>query len=846
MNALHLVGDLAVSRLRVLVVPFLTVALAAQCNPVWLPEGGLPGTNGQVASAVAWDADGPGPGAATVVFGGEFTTAGTLATTNVAGWDPASGTMYTLGTGLSDRVWCLAASPAGELYAATSGSFPSVQRWNGASWQPVGPTFDAIVQTVRVLADGSLVAGGNFQSVGGTFVGGLARWNGTAWLPYGSGVLRNGLPGSVGALLQTSNGDLLIGGMFTHIDGTAANAVARWNGSTWAPLGGGIQAIGSDGVWALAELQNGDIVAGGFFGSAGGVVVSNIGRWDGTAWSALGTGVSTAPPFTLTVNALSVRPNGDLLVGGAFTYASGILTRGIAAWNGTAWSPLGPGFQPLGIGSNGRVTTLVQLPNGDVIAGGNFASGGGQIGDRLSRWNGSSWLPLAAGINNTVNSIDVGPDGTVWIGGNFTVVGSTAANGVARRGPGGWEPLGSGVAGSVRAVLAQANGGLVVGGDFTSAGGVSASWIARWNGSSWSSLGAGVNLIVVALAELPNGDLIVAGGFTQAGGAPASRIARWDGSTWSPLGTGLNGAVRQLATLADGSVLVAGTFSSAGGTSAAGLARWDGSAWNGFPGVYQPSAIGATRDGGFLTMSSGLVQRWNGTALVPLGGAFDTFDGPVRLLAELPGGDVIAAGDFTSNNGVPMYRIAYWDGVNWAALGSGVDLAAQTLRLDREGALWVGGQFLRANNQVSAYVARLGSTCPAATVTVGSGCPGASGGVLRVQRGAWIGDTFAAHGSGWPGAVLVVGVTGFSLTTLPLAAVLPEAEVGCELSVAPDLIDLQLATAGVARTAVPIPNSLALIGATFHHQQVPCELDVGGALVSVRATNALSATIGDY
>lgn len=846
MSALSFVGNLAACLPRALPLLCLTAALTAQCNPVWLPEGGLPGTNGQVASAVAWDADGPGPGAAVVVFGGEFTTVGALSTTNVAGWDPATGTMFSFGPGLSERVWCLAASPAGDLYAATSASFAAVRRWDGVSWQPVGPTFDTIVQTVTVLADGSLVAGGNFQSVGGTFVGGLARWNGTAWLPYGSGVLRNGLPGAVNALLQASNGDLLIGGMFTHIDGTAANAVARWNGSSWAPLGGGILAIGSDGVWALAELPGGDIVAGGFFGNAGGVPAGNISRWDGTAWSALGSGVSTAPPFTLTVNALSVRPNGDLLVGGAFTFASGILTRGIALWNGTAWSPLGPGFQPLGIGSNARVTTLVQLPNGDVIAGGNFASGGGQVGDRLSRWNGSSWLPLAAGINNTVNSVDIGPDGTVWIGGSFTVVGSTAANGVARRGPAGWEPLGSGVAGSVRAVLAQANGGLVVGGDFTSAGGVSASRVARWNGSSWSSLGAGVNSTVVAMTELPNGDLIVAGAFTQAGGAPASRIARWDGSTWSPLGAGITSGVRQLATLADGSVVAAGTFSSAGGTFVTGLARWDGSAWNGFPGAFQPSAVVATRDGRFLTNTSGTVQRWNGTALVPLGGAFDIFDGTVRHLAELPGGDVIAAGDFTSNNGVPMFRIAYWDGVSWAALGSGIDLAAQSLRLDREGALWVGGQFLRAGNQVSAYVARLGSSCPASTATVGSGCPGASGGVLRVQRGAWIGDTFAAQGSGWPDALLVVGVTGFSLTTLPLSAVLPEAEVGCELSVAPDLLDLQLSVAGVTRTSVPIPNSLALIGATFHHQHIPCELDVGGALVSVRATNALSATIGDY
>jgi hypothetical protein len=822
----------------------VSALLAAQCNPVWFPGGGLPGTDGTVVAATSWDPDGPGPAGPLVVFGGNFTTVGQLSVANVAGFDPTSGGLFALGTGLPGGVRSLASSPSGTLYAAVySLSGHAVYQWNGASWQPVGSAFGSFVETLRVLADGSLVAGGYFQTIAGTPVAGLARWNGSAWQTLGAGVSKNGGAGGVLGLLEASNGDLLVCGAFTHAGGTQAtggtpaSCVARWNGSSWSALGSGIPAIGFDGVSVLAELPNGDIVAGGFFGTAGGMQVNNIARWNGSAWSAMGTGLSTTPPWSKTVYALSVLPNGDLLVGGGFSYASGILTRGIARWDGATWSPVGPGFQPFDTFTNAIVMALVQLPNGDLFAGGNFVSGGGQLGDRVSRWNGSAWLPLAGGLNGSVASIDVGGDGTMWIGGGFTVVGTTAANRVARSSPNGWVPLGSGVNGLVRSVLARANGDLVVGGDFTTAGGVPASRVARWDGANWSSLGAGINGPVYALAEMPNGDLIVGGGFSLAGGVTAMRIARWDGVAWSPLGAGSSNTVTDLLVMPDGRLLAAGDFGSSD------LGVWDGVTWTVIPGGWNSSALAATGNGSFLTHSWGQVMRWDGTALVPVGNAFDAL---VTKLVELPGGDVIAGGIFSTNGGVAMPRIAYWDGVTWAPLGGGVDLGVSDLRIDRDGGLWVGGVFKRVDNQLSPYLTRLGSSCPAATATVGVGCPGASGGALDVQRGAWLGDVFQARGSGWPAAALVVGVTGFSLSTLPLTAVVAEAAVGCDLLVAADLLDVQLAAAGGTVTSVPIPNSLALVGATFHHQHVPVELDGSGVIVSVRATNALSATIGDY
>ena len=68
----------------------------------------------------------------------------------------------------------------------------------------------------------------------------------------------------------------------------------------------------------IVVLPDGTLVVAGQFGSIGGVAVDNIARWDGTAWSAYGSGTNGR------VQSLTQLPNGDLLVGGSFTIVDGI------------------------------------------------------------------------------------------------------------------------------------------------------------------------------------------------------------------------------------------------------------------------------------------------------------------------------------------------------------------------------------------------------------------------------------------------------------------------------------------------------------------------------------------
>ena len=71
------------------------------------------------------------------------------------------------------------------------------------------------------------------------------------------------------------------------------------------------------------------------FITAGGVDAENIAKWNGSVWSALGSGVDGA------VYALAVS-GGDLYAGERFT-ARGSKANYIAKWNGSTWSALGSG-----------------------------------------------------------------------------------------------------------------------------------------------------------------------------------------------------------------------------------------------------------------------------------------------------------------------------------------------------------------------------------------------------------------------------------------------------------------------------------------------------------------------
>jgi hypothetical protein len=131
--------------------------------------------------------------------------------------------------------------------------------------------------------------------------------------------------------LAVSGSDLYAGGYFTTAGGNAANYIAKWNGSSWTALGSGMSGgLFETYVSALAVLGS-NVYAGGRFSTAGGTTANHIATWDGQSWKALGSGMAglETGPFIAGVYALALSRD-DLYAGDGFTSAGGRVSGYIA------------------------------------------------------------------------------------------------------------------------------------------------------------------------------------------------------------------------------------------------------------------------------------------------------------------------------------------------------------------------------------------------------------------------------------------------------------------------------------------------------------------------------------
>jgi hypothetical protein len=669
----------------------------------WAEVGtGFSGT----AVALAIFDDGTGPA---LFVGGSFTISG-VAANNIAKWDGHNWTA--LGSGTDGIVSALEvfddgggpALYAGGFYATAGGVAAScIAKWNGSAWSPCGagifwpnsPLNNNIgsVGALAVYDDGTgeaLYVGGRYTTAGGQPANGIARWNGSSWFSMGSGLNGTSSASSLAVFDDGGGPALYMGGSFTSVGGTPLSRIAKWNGSTWSPVGGGI----SNNVSALVVLNDGNgpaLYVGGFFTTAGGAPGNGIARWDGSNWSAFGAGVSdTAPAF---VTAMAEFDDGHglaLYVGGGFSSAGGVALSSIARWDGTTWSAFGHGFN-----GDVRATTVFDDGHGPALfVGGDFSIGSGIALNGIAKWNGSvsSQLGLGLGQNQYLPSVhalttfDDGSGSALYAGGTFGQVGGVQAKYIAKWNGSSWEALGAGTTYDVHALAVFDDGGgpaLYAGGHFGSAGGVTVWSIAKWNGSNWSSLGIGMtpNSNVWALTVFDDGSgsaLYVGGSFTSAGNVGANHIAKWNGVSWSALGSGVDDEVRALAVYDDGSgpaLYAGGLFASAGGASAQHIAKWNGSYW---------SALGNGVNGEVDALK-----------------AFDDGNGAA----------LYAGGAFTIAGTVAANHMAKWNGTSWSAMGGGMNnavLALTTFNDSSGPALFAGGSFISAANSGDSYLAKWG------------------------------------------------------------------------------------------------------------------------------------------
>jgi hypothetical protein len=367
--------------------------------------------------------------------------------------------------------------------------------WNPAAGMNGG--LDGGATGIVALADAggpALYAGGGFLHAGGLASRRVARWDGTQWsaLPGGP----DDLVFCLCAFVDRSGPALYAGGQFTHAGGITANAIAKWDGTNWMALTSGLTTpfiqTNANAMCVYDDGSGPALFVAGSFDYAGIQLANNVAKWNGTTWEALGGGVTGGGPPE--VWALTVYDDGTapvLAVGGFFDHAGSVPANGLAFWHGPTATWTAPPAA-----NDGTIRALAAFDDGHgpaLFVGGNFQTIGGVSASCIARYDGA-WSSVNGGVSDLtfphvdcLRAFDDGGGAKLYVGGKFTQAGSHAAHAIARWDGTDWSAVGQGTPGTVAAIgtyqdPVTGTEDLYVGGLFNSIGGLLAANIGAWHG----------------------------------------------------------------------------------------------------------------------------------------------------------------------------------------------------------------------------------------------------------------------------------------------------------------------------------------------------------------------------
>ncbi|WP_324680600.1 malectin domain-containing carbohydrate-binding protein [Hymenobacter sp. GOD-10R] len=579
----------------------------------------------------------------------------------------------------------------------------------------VGAGFNGTVNAVALQRDGKVVVGGEFTAYNGITRNRLVRLNPDGSLDPSFNV-GTGLDGSINAVLVQPDGNIVIGGMFNSYNGTARSNLVRLTATgsidaSFRQNGSGLNGA----VNALALQPDGQLVVGGAFTNYNGTArtflarLTTVGNLD----------ISLVPSLNFAVTLLARQTDGKLVVGNTST-----LVR--LMYNGQ----LDPTFTNSLVSSSRfetiRLTALILQPDNKAIVGGYIQYSSGSANSLVARLN------LSGGQEFRYNDP------------NLTTLGVTA-------------------------LAIQADGRILVGQSSFGAppaggSGYVNNYLVRLTaaGNQEAVLGSAVNFNalrpVAAIVVQPNGQIIIGGSFVTYNGTAQNRLARLDANgalnaTAVPV-AGANYIWNTGATGPNLTVTTSGTYS-ATATFAGQSATSNAVVVTVIPIPTAPSSftVRVTPDGP-IALPIGGSQTLTATALYP---AFDTgvgFTGPVTTLAVQPNGKILVGGSFTAYKGMPGAPVARLnaDGsldASFQVMRAGLSGSVQALVVQRDGKIVVGGSF-QLNRGALRYIARFNADGSLdSTFVGGSTAAGFNGTVnaLAVQANGklLVGGTFTLY-----------------------------------------------------------------------------------------------------
>ncbi len=460
------------------------------------------------------------------------------------------------------------------------------------------------------------------------------------------------------------NGQLYVAGAFTYINGKEVNSIARWNGTEWEDLMGGL-----NGVVNCLLVYNNKLYVGGHFISANSnniTISPYIAVWDGSQWAPVGNG------FNNTVYALTVFQN-QLYAAGAFTQSGNIAINKLAKWDGSQWNPvIGPNNQPVHFsGLNGAHINCMKVFNGELYIGGVFDSINNIPFNNVAKWNGMQWNSLGSGTSGMINTMEIF-NNELYLGGKFLQAGGNNVKNIAKWDSNAWSVLGDELYlennFSIEKLYAY-NNQLLVGYLNQNNDSSGLTRILSWNGSSWATIDGNFkgfntnstyhNPYISSFIAFDN-QLVIGGIFESVDSLKVNNLVVYNDTTYTYIGQ-TNGVflstINEIRAMVvyQNELYVAGSFKISGKHYA--LAKWNGNEW----------------------ISVLLFD--------------DIFSWPQTMIVY--NGELYIGGGFTQISGEPMKGIARWNGQTWNPVGQGVDGWVRSLCVYNN-ELYIGGKFSSA------------------------------------------------------------------------------------------------------------------------------------------------------
>lgn len=550
------------------------------------------------------------------------------------------------------------------------------------------------INDIAIQTDGKIIIAGGFKTFNDVAVNRIARLNtdGTIDTSFNSGIGSN----SYSCILIQADGKILIGGFFTSYDGVERKNLARLNAdgfldTTFNPGSGTSGTIRKMGL-----LASGKIIIMGDFDSYNGTNRERLAQIndDGALDSTFnpGTGISS-------LQCLAVQDDGKVVIGGYFAKYNNITKKAIVRLNldGTLDNTFN-----FNIEASATFSSLQMLANGKVLGGGKFNSLDKTAERNLIRINtdGTVDETFKSGTkeDSHVACIALKADGKILIGGEFTTYNDIAIGRFAQLVSEGtldtnfFNPPGFalGANNTIVSMTLQPDGKIIVAGAFTAfnSGGIIGSFRLNPEGTFDNlfrpqttdvSLGGAVEFCVIVQ---PDGKSLLAGRHVNVEGQLSAFFGRWnnDGSVDETFkkgkGLGSNGEVTTIALQNDKKILIAGRFT-----------KYFDEIKNGLVRLNEDGTIDATFN---------------------IGTGVDFLINSIVVQAD---GKVLIAGQFTTYNGVARNKIARLnaDGTLDASfkMGTGFNGLVNSLALQLDGKIIVGGSFSSYDNNKALAIARL-------------------------------------------------------------------------------------------------------------------------------------------